>query len=241
MTAYSGIDFLPHVSGSPELSGRGFVFLLGDLKGWDEGAPDATTVMDHWSGDGSVGFTGRLGARTIEVTGTVLATPATMKAALNFLQRPRRGVFDSGGYEANAQRTSLELTRVNASTYEFSLYLRADDPLRYLSQAEWLTAGAAVELPNDGDSPTLPTVTIVGPVNGLAITHPGGTWVLNRDIGAGEVWEAVFREGDLWWGGFRQIVPSTGPSPRVPIGGATWTANYTGAGQVSVRRYEAWT
>lgn len=237
-TIYAGLTFVEQPTGTPEAT-VGWTFILGDVKGWFEGAPDATNVIDHWSGDGTVGMSPRLGGRTVELTGTIVATSATMMSALDAIQRARRGVFTSDGFEADVVRTELELTRLNGSTYEFAMYLRADDPLRYRAETRSLGAGSVVYLPNGGDVPAYPVVRIVGPVAGLTISHPHGVWALNHDVGAGQVWDAAFRDGDLWWGGFRQFVPAAGPTPVIPIGGGNWQASYTGSGQVTVRRFEA--
>lgn len=214
-------------------------YIVESIQGWHDGAPDATTEIEHWSGDGTVSLWERLGARTVEVSGVIDASGPDADAALAALRRPRRGILAIDGLECDVRRVDMNTTRLGA-TWGFTLYLRADDPLRYGPTPLGLTSGLAAVLANPGDATSWPRLSIAGPVAALTITHPGGTWSLAADIPAEQAAEVFMRDGEVWRAGARWHVETTGREVVVPPGGASVTATWTGAGAVTVSHFEAW-
>lgn len=214
------------------------------LKGWWDSAPDDTSDMQHWTGDGSVHGLLRRRGRTIEVRGVVSAVDnrRLLEAKRAFArQRVAKFVVAETGLvsEADVRLVTLQWSDINLSHSRFSLTLLASDPLRY-SGSQVLTNGSNV-LVNRGDSDAFPVVSVRGPHDGYTIEHPGGTFHYPATGTATRIVDC--RNGDVWrLATGERVFPSglSGPWPVVPAGGATWVVSGLGSGPNSVKRFEAW-
>lgn len=215
-----------------------------DLPGWWEGAPDETETIRHPGGDGDIQTLRRLGARTIELVGSIHAgRGGSAIEQLGRIQRARSGtlvVSERGGdfsREADVRQTGLPYKQHTPTFIQFSLFLRADDPLRYGSGV--MDLKAATVLPNRGDVTAAPVLDVTGPHGALTVVHAAGTWTLAA-LASGQSRTVDLRNGDVWNGQARVFGSTSGPAAVVPSGGASWTVTGLGAGAARVRRYEAW-
>lgn len=219
-------------------------FTLRELQGWWEGAPEETDTIRHPGGDGDIPTLRRLGARTVEIAGSIHAgTDGSAIERLGRIQRARSGtlvVAERDGdvsREADVRQTGLTYKKHTPTFIQFSLFLRADDPLRHGSGA--MNLKASTVLPNRGDATAFPVLDITGPHGTLAIAHASGTWTLAA-LATGQSRTVDLRNGDVWAGQVRAFGAMSGPAPTVPPGGASWTINGLGAGTARARRFEAW-
>src|SRR5699024_6701707 len=148
------------------------------LKGWFDSAPDDTSDVDHWTGDGSIHGMLRRKGRTIEIGGVVAAVDGRRLAEAKRTfgaQRVAKLVVSESDLtvEADVRRITLKWDDINLSHSRFSLTLLADDPLRY-GGSRVLKNGSNV-LVNRGDVDAFPVLELAGPSGGeVKITHPGG-------------------------------------------------------------------
>ena len=215
-----------------------------DLVGWDDDVPDETTSDGHPSGDGTVSGPLERGARRLVIPGYVfgdsIAAAHRAKAQLRRARSGRLVVEDRAlglTLEASVRRVGLVWDRVTDHAHEFTLSLKADDPLRY-STATLPMANGALTLPNRGDEAASPLLELSGPHGAITVVHPGGTWRLTA-VAAGVTRVHDVRNGDVWQGGVRVFGTESGAAPSVAAGGSAWTVSGLGSGSARVRRFEA--
>lgn len=226
-----------------------YAYRLQGVEGWEDYAPDDTRTMRHQSGDGDVALLRRMGARSIELFGYILAVeqPQPMLAvASRALRRVRAGVLTVDEHDLG-QRLEVDARVVNTPTIRrlspgfarFSIFLVADDPLRYSTDTLTLRNGS-VAVRNLGDATLSPVLDLVGPHGAITITHPGGTYTFAA-LAAGQRRTLDWRNGDVWNGNVRVFSVEGGRRPAVLAGGSTWTVSGLGTGTATLRRFEAWT
>ena len=238
---FGGIEFEAEYQRPKDLD---VTYTLRSLSGWWEPAPESTQTMDHPSGDGLIELTPRLASRTITLEGLIIA--GTPKAPLlidaqNALSRIRTGTISvderkSGlRREADVRRVDLQFARPNVNVAQYSLTLRASDPLRY-SGSQVLTNGSNA-LVSRGDVDAFPVIDLRGPHGALTISHPGGSFSFPALSGGSRSIDC--RNGDVWNGNVR-VFAGSGAWPVVRSGGSNWTVSGLGSGSATVRRFEAW-
>lgn len=225
---------------SPE---SGYVALIEPyrLQGWWDAAPNGTSDIDHWTGDGSIPGLLRRRGRTVEINGVVAAVDARRlgeaKRAFGAQRVAKLVVTESGlTTEADVRLVSLKWDDINLSNSKFSLTLFAADPLRY-GGSQVLVNGSNV-LANRGDVDAFPVVELVGPHGDVTVTHPGGSFTYPAFSSGSRLIDC--RNGEVWRGGVRTFPGYEGAWPVVPVGGASWTVSGLGAGVAVVKRFEAW-
>lgn len=219
--------------------------LVRDVVGWWNGAPVASQPIDHWAGDGQLEQEERLGARTVEVVGTIVAKSGHLFAAQDALTRRRRGLFVVDELEMGRAKMSsavraepVRYTHISENVNLFSMFLRMADPLRYGTTTRVLGNGSQ-SIANAGDEDSHPTLTLTGPHDALVITHPDGAFHLDA-LGSGVTRVIDFRNGDVWNGQTRVHGTSSGEQAVVRAGGSTWNVSGLGAGTATLSRFEAW-
>lgn len=233
------------------LAEGGWEFGLHRLEGWWSPAEDRTESTEHPSGDGDVAGPSALGRRGITVSGLLKASrapgAASLTSALDRLASIRRGLLTVNesmrgiAREADVRVLQIQDTWSAPWLARVTLTLVADDPLRYGSGYKALTNGSQT-LINRGNETAWPVLDIVGPHSALSIVHPGGTWTLPA-LATGVVRTVDFREGAVFDGSGNHVFgvgEGSGPLPRVPAGGASWTVSGVGSGSIRARRTEAW-
>jgi hypothetical protein len=173
----------------------GVVWVITNIEGWwQHPAPDVPDIRRGW-GDGSYDVKGRYNARDITIEGVILTPNPSLLAAARARFIAATNLVYSGGWlktdenptKASWVRLSGEpkIETVNArGRTEFSLGLRAADPIKYqwnpalesgyfeqeilVKSASPSRTGSAV-ITNSGDYPVSTYITVVGPVVGPAV------------------------------------------------------------------------
>lgn len=173
----------------------GVVWVCTDIKGWwQPPSPDMLDIKRGW-GDGSYDVKGRWSARELTLEGVILTPdPTLLAAARNRFVTAINLVYAGGWLKTNENPTkaawvrlsgepNFETTTARGRT-EFSIGLRAADPLKY----EWndtdpngffseeilcrsvtpLRSGNAT-ITNNGNFPVRTYITVVGPIVGPAV------------------------------------------------------------------------
>lgn len=198
---------IPHITGmklQEDISLNGFVFnkideygvvwVITDIGGWwQHPSPDMIDIKRGW-GDGSYDVKGRWNAREITLEGVILCPdPSLAAAARNRLVTATNLVYSGGWLKTNESPTKASWVRLSGEPkfesvsargrIEFSIGLRAADPLKY----EWnsldsegyfnteilcksttpLRTGKAT-ITNNGNFPVSTYITVTGPIVGPA-------------------------------------------------------------------------
>ena len=198
---------IPHITGmklQEDISLNGFVFnkideygvvwVITDISGWwQHPSPDMIDIKRGW-GDGSYDVKGRWNAREITLEGVILCPdPSLAAAARNRLVTATNLVYSGGWLKTNESPTKASWVRLSGEPkfesvsargrIEFSIGLRAADPLKY----EWnsldsegyfnteilcksttpLRTGKST-ITNNGNFPVSTYITVTGPIVGPA-------------------------------------------------------------------------
>jgi hypothetical protein len=173
----------------------GVVWVITNIEGWwQHPSPEVPDIKRGW-GDGSYDVKGRYNARDITIEGVILTPNPNLLAAARARFIAATNLVYSGGWlktdenptKACWVRLSGEpkIETVNArGRTEFSLGLRAADPIKYewnpaneygyfeqeilVKSASPSRTGSAV-ITNSGDYPVSTYITVVGPVVGPAV------------------------------------------------------------------------
>lgn len=198
----------PHLTGmklQADISLNGFIFntvdeygvvwVITDMSGWwQHPSPDMLDIKRGW-GDGSYDVKGRWNARDITLEGVILCpNPELAAAARNRLVAATNLVYSGAWLKTDESPTKASWVRLSGEPkfesvsargrIEFSIGLRAADPLKY----EWNASGAegyfnSEILPksvtpsrtglgtitNNGNFPVSTYITVTGPIVGPAI------------------------------------------------------------------------
>ena len=198
---------IPHITGmklQEDISLNGFVFnkideygvvwVITDISGWwQHPSPDMIDIKRGW-GDGSYDVKGRWNARDITLEGVILCPdPSLAAAARNRLVTATNLVYSGGWLKTNESPTKASWVRLSGEPkfesvtargrIEFSIGLRAADPLKY----EWNSSdpnGYFTEeilcksvtpartglktITNNGNFPVNTYITVTGPIVGPA-------------------------------------------------------------------------
>lgn len=231
-----------------------WVATLSDWSGWVGGVSLSTDSQQSPVGDGLVAGPTRLGGRTITLSGLVLAgyesssprlmheagealaavlTTATRLARLR-VQEPMLGLTR----EADVRLAQgSDFTMLTPQVARWSLYLVADDPLRYEAGETIIRPGQTVWVPNRGRIISRPLVEFVGPLTAPDLSG----FVLGADVPAGVTLVADMRQRIVTRNGLRTFTPAQGFWQNVPVGGTSYKLTAGGTGYVRVRRSSAWT
>jgi hypothetical protein len=199
---------LPHLTGmklQEDISLNGFVFnkideygvvwVITDIAGWwQPPSPDMVDIKRGW-GDGSYDVKGRWNARDITLEGVILCPdPSLAAAARNRLITATNLVYSGGWLKTNESPIKASWVRLSGEAQfesvsargriEFSIGLRAADPLKY----EWnasdpdgyftsqiLCKSASPSrtglgtITNNGNFPVSTYITVTGPIVGPAV------------------------------------------------------------------------
>lgn len=230
-----------------------WVATLARWSGWTGGWSVQTDEEQSPTGDGTLAGVGVFGARTITVGGLILAsTHARDYAAMNeaydrlaaTLAGARRKAVLTVTENGVSRECDVRLSQAPDADEQplpwagsWSLYLRADDPLRYGVEATTVTGSGFV--PNRGTAISRPLVDLHGPMTDPTITAGGNTWRAKASIPAGQYLTVDMRRRVvLDSNGRKTFTPTSGYWHHVDPGGATFKIG--GGGKAVFRRSSAW-
>jgi hypothetical protein len=170
----------------------GVVWVITDIKGWNELPPAEIADFPRGFGDGSYLGLGRYAARDITIEGVFLPQDAATQVApardrlleaINFVKKDGWLIMKESPVKAARVRLSgaPEIATVNArGRTEFSIGLKAGDPIKYKWNAETkdnyysesISANNQKSIFNDGNTPVPAIFEIIGPTTGkVTITN----------------------------------------------------------------------
>lgn len=170
----------------------GVVWVITDIKGWNELPPAEIADFPRGFGDGSYLGLGRYAARDITIEGVFLPQDAATQVgpardrlleAINLVKKDGWLIMKESPVKAARVRLSgaPEIATVNArGRTEFSIGLKAGDPIKYKWNAETkdnyystsVSANDDVTIFNDGNTPVPAIFELVGPTTGkVTITN----------------------------------------------------------------------
>ena len=198
---------IPHITGmklEEDISLNGFVFntideygvvwVITDITGWwQHPSADMLDIKRGW-GDGSYDVKGRWNAREITLEGVILCPdPSLAAAARNRLVAATNLVYSGGWLKTNEVPTKASWVRLSGEAQfdsvsargriEFSIGLRAADPLKYewnsldengyfnqeiLCKSASPSRTGQATITNNGNFPVRTYITVVGPIVGPA-------------------------------------------------------------------------
>lgn len=198
---------IPHITGmklQEDISLNGFVFnrideygvvwVITDIGGWwQHPSPDMLDIKRGW-GDGSYDVKGRWNARDITLEGVILCpNPELAAAARNRLVAAANLVYSGGWLKTDEVPTKASWVRLSGQPefesvsargrIEFSIGLRAADPLKYewnpldengyfnqeiLCKSATPARTGKATITNNGNFPVRTYITVVGPIVGPA-------------------------------------------------------------------------
>lgn len=231
---------------------------LEDWSGWVGGWSIETATEQSPTGDGVLAGSGTHGARTITLTGMVLADYRHASTTVVHEAGDQIAAILSGETRKAPLRVTehmLGLTREcdvrlaqapdytmhspNAATW--TLYLVADDPLRYGTETQRLTLGKATTVTNGGRVLSRPLIDIHGPITNPTITAGGNALTAVVTVAAGEKVTLDTRRRVLLNSSGRKMWDAvTGYWHHLRPGDTSVTLSGSGTGYAVVRRASAW-
>lgn len=208
-------DWSAMTGGDPELDSDGNAWVLQELGGWFGGVAVRSESTPQPMADGEFDGPSLRGARTVTVSGTLLAESeaalfAGMDRAAGLLGgATRRAWFvvdeDVRGFSRGMLARlagPTELSRVGKRAASFSMSLYSPDPCRYsdpLTGTTVLGGRQYVDARNAGDTLTRPVVTFTGPIINPVLTKANGdTLGLLLTIADGDIVEVDCRDRGVW-------------------------------------------
>lgn len=173
----------------------GVVWVITDIGGWwQHPTPDMVDIKRGW-GDGSYDVKGRWNAREITLEGVILCPdPSLAAAARNRLVAATNLVYDGAWLKTNENPTKASWVRLSGEPeiesvsargrIEFSIGLRAADPLKYewnasdpngyfdkdvLCKSTMPARTGKETITNNGNFPVRTYITVTGPIVGPAV------------------------------------------------------------------------
>lgn len=233
----------------------GVEWLVEELEGWDDGADVRAATSPRPGEDGVWIGDGWYGARMLELKGAAFAPSRAAAFAakdvlvdrINLLRRSALlKVHEDEVRQALVRRIDRPLVRLVENNVVFSVALLAPDPRKYAAEESTVVVAAGGDeiAVNDGNVATLPTATIVGPVDTPTIAvaddeltfdvalDVGETLTIDFDLHAATVDGVSVRStlvaGYRWW----ELVPGEST--------VSFTADSGGADGAELRWRSAW-
>lgn len=242
---------VPPVNGDVEVT-------LALWTGWVGGKSVTTDSQPAPSGDGTLDGPPAFGGKTITLSGLVLGDYASRSSeGIDRVGEQLSGLLSGSVRTAEMRVTqpSLGLTRIigvrSAQDPDFealmpwvarwSLYLHAEDPLRYeVGSLRW-GIGETVTVTNRGNAISRPMLDFYGPLVNPWFEAGGNRFSLRTTIPAGQVLTANCRTRRVTRNDLQTFTPVTAAWHHVQPGKTPFTFGAdSGTGRGEMRRFSAW-
>lgn len=228
-------------------------------EGWVGGWSVTTDTMPSPTGDGIVSGSNTYGARTLTLSGMILAdyrtaTPRIVHDAGDRISAVLSGTVRKAPILVTehmlgltrecdvrlAQAPDFTMHSPNAATW--TMYLVADDPVRYETSDRIVQVGQTLSIRNRGTVRSRPLVNFYGPVVNPWFEVGGTRFTLKVTIPAGNALTAdTRRRMILDSNGARYAIAASGAWPALDPGETTVTFGAdSGSGYGQLRRMSAW-
>lgn len=236
----AGLDF--HGQGL-----RDFVISPDGFEGWDDGVDMRLQNTPRPQAHGSFDLPGFQDARTVSISGTVLADS---NARLRQLRSRLTGLLADGqagrvqvDRDGDVQWTDCRLASKTkftefggADAASFQIQLWCPDPRKFGDRATFDFVSGAATVFHRGNYAATPIIQVNGPLTGpTTITHPGGLYTFGGNLGAGSWVRVDMNTGRLKLNGAdRSDLITRADLYAAPPGSTSAFSLSTGSGYVEI-------